>query len=129
MALDTGQKKTIIEGYKLHEKDTGSPEVQVALLTERIKKSHRTFQEVREGPQLQARLADACGRQKKTAQLPEREKCGQVPEAYRKTRPEKIRKHYERNIMEESITIEYAGRPLTISSGLARETGRRERSR
>ena len=37
MALDTTQKKTIIEGYKVHEKDTGSPEVQVALLTERIK--------------------------------------------------------------------------------------------
>ena len=37
MSLDTVQKKTIIEGYKLHDKDTGSPEVQVALLTERIK--------------------------------------------------------------------------------------------
>ena len=37
MALDTVHKKGIIEGYKLHEKDTGSPEVQVALLTERIK--------------------------------------------------------------------------------------------
>jgi small subunit ribosomal protein S15 len=37
MSLDPGQKKTVIEGYKLHEKDTGSPEVQVALLTERIK--------------------------------------------------------------------------------------------
>jgi len=37
MSLDTAQKRTIIEGYKLHEKDTGSPEVQVALLTERIK--------------------------------------------------------------------------------------------
>jgi len=35
--LDTVHKKGIIEGYKLHEKDTGSPEVQVALLTERIK--------------------------------------------------------------------------------------------
>lgn len=37
MALDSAQKKTIIEGYKVHEKDTGSPEVQVALLTERIR--------------------------------------------------------------------------------------------
>lgn len=37
MAFDTVLKKGIIEGYKLHEKDTGSPEVQVALLTERIK--------------------------------------------------------------------------------------------
>ena len=29
-------KKSIIEKYRLHEKDTGSPEVQTALLTERI---------------------------------------------------------------------------------------------
>lgn len=30
------QKSAIIEKYKTHEKDTGSPEVQVALLTSRI---------------------------------------------------------------------------------------------
>jgi small subunit ribosomal protein S15 len=37
MALKTTEKRTIIEGFKVHEKDTGSPEVQIALLTERIK--------------------------------------------------------------------------------------------
>jgi small subunit ribosomal protein S15 len=36
MALTTETKKGIIEGFKVHEKDTGSPEVQIALLTERI---------------------------------------------------------------------------------------------
>lgn len=30
------QKQKIIEAYKLHETDTGSPEVQIAILTERI---------------------------------------------------------------------------------------------
>jgi small subunit ribosomal protein S15 len=30
------QKQEIIEKYKTHDKDTGSPEVQIALLTERI---------------------------------------------------------------------------------------------
>ncbi len=30
------QKKEIIEKFKTHEKDTGSPDVQIALLTERI---------------------------------------------------------------------------------------------
>ncbi|HSG98637.1 MAG TPA: 30S ribosomal protein S15 [candidate division Zixibacteria bacterium] len=29
-------KQSVIEKYRLHEKDTGSPEVQTALLTERI---------------------------------------------------------------------------------------------
>ena len=30
------EKKEIIQSFRIHEKDTGSPEVQVALLTERI---------------------------------------------------------------------------------------------
>jgi len=30
------QKQTIIDDYKVHETDTGSPEVQIAILTERI---------------------------------------------------------------------------------------------
>ncbi|MGI6698032.1 MAG: 30S ribosomal protein S15 [Clostridiales bacterium] len=30
------EKQRIIEDYKLHETDTGSPEVQIAILTERI---------------------------------------------------------------------------------------------
>ncbi|MCC6749612.1 MAG: 30S ribosomal protein S15 [Deltaproteobacteria bacterium] len=36
MGLATELKKGVIEKYRAHEKDTGSPEVQVALLTERI---------------------------------------------------------------------------------------------
>ena len=36
MPLPTDRKKTVIEGYRLHGSDTGSPEVQIALLTERI---------------------------------------------------------------------------------------------
>ncbi len=36
MPLDKSQKAAIIAEYHIHEKDTGSPEVQVALLTERI---------------------------------------------------------------------------------------------
>jgi small subunit ribosomal protein S15 len=37
MALTPTQKKDIIDGFRIHEKDTGSPEVQIALITERIK--------------------------------------------------------------------------------------------
>jgi len=36
--LTPKEKKKIIEKYKLHNKDTGSPEVQIALLTEEIKR-------------------------------------------------------------------------------------------
>lgn len=36
MALNTDQKQGIIDRYRLHDADTGSPEVQVAILSERI---------------------------------------------------------------------------------------------
>ena len=36
MGLASAQKSPIIENYRLHRKDTGSPEVQIALLSERI---------------------------------------------------------------------------------------------
>ncbi len=36
MALDQDQKQGIMQKYARHEGDTGSPEVQIALLTERI---------------------------------------------------------------------------------------------
>jgi small subunit ribosomal protein S15 len=37
MPLQAEQKETLIKEYQTHEKDTGSPEVQIALLTERIR--------------------------------------------------------------------------------------------
>lgn len=37
MSLDTTQKKSILAEYGLHDSDTGSPEAQVALLSERIR--------------------------------------------------------------------------------------------
>ncbi len=36
MPLPKAEKTAIIESNRVHEKDTGSPEVQVAMLTERI---------------------------------------------------------------------------------------------
>ncbi len=36
MALDAVKKKEIISSFKIHDRDTGSPEVQIALLSERI---------------------------------------------------------------------------------------------
>ena len=36
MSLNTEQKSTIISGHRLHDTDTGSPEVQIAILSERI---------------------------------------------------------------------------------------------
>jgi small subunit ribosomal protein S15 len=36
MALNTARKQELITQFRIHESDTGSPEVQIALLTERI---------------------------------------------------------------------------------------------
>lgn len=36
MSISLQKKKEIIEAFKIHPTDTGSPEVQIALLTERI---------------------------------------------------------------------------------------------
>lgn len=36
MALSPDRKQEIIKSFQIHENDTGSPEVQIAILTERI---------------------------------------------------------------------------------------------
>ncbi len=55
MVMTPERKKTIIEDYKMHPSDTGSPEVQIALLSERIAyltdhfKSHKKDHHSRRG--------------------------------------------------------------------------------
>ena len=55
MALQQAQKEEIISSSRVHETDTGSPEVQIALLTERINgltshlRSHRQDHHSRRG--------------------------------------------------------------------------------
>lgn len=55
MALSKSEKDTIINEYHLHEGDTGSPEVQIAILTTRINqltehlKAHRHDEHSRRG--------------------------------------------------------------------------------
>jgi len=55
MVLAKDKKKDIIEGYKEHQKDTGSSRVQIALITERVNvlaehfKTHRKDHQSRRG--------------------------------------------------------------------------------
>ncbi len=37
MSLENEKKSSIVNDFRIHERDSGSPEVQIALLTERIK--------------------------------------------------------------------------------------------
>ena len=43
MALAVEEKKVLIDKFKLHETDTGSPEIQIALLTQRISHLNEHF--------------------------------------------------------------------------------------
>jgi small subunit ribosomal protein S15 len=45
MALASNEKKAVIETVKMHDKDTGSSSVQIALLTERINQLTEHFKE------------------------------------------------------------------------------------
>ena len=45
MALQTERKQEIVNSYKIHESDTGSPEVQIAILTTRINELRAHFNE------------------------------------------------------------------------------------
>lgn len=44
MALEKDEKQAIIDKHRTHETDTGSPEVQIAILTERINELSRHLQ-------------------------------------------------------------------------------------
>ena len=63
MALTKDRKTELIGSYKTHEEDTGSPEVQVAILSERISyltehfKAHAKDHHSRRG----GPLSDQCG--------------------------------------------------------------------
>ena len=43
VAISTDEKKEVITKFRAHEKDTGSPEVQIALMTGRISNLTRHF--------------------------------------------------------------------------------------
>ena len=54
--IKSEQKKSIIEKYRLHPTDTGSPEVQIAILTERINELTEHFEKSSERQSLPPRL-------------------------------------------------------------------------
>lgn len=45
MSISLNRKKELIESFKIHESDTGSPEVQVAILSEKIKNLTEHFKQ------------------------------------------------------------------------------------
>ena len=65
MALNQDQKLSIIDKYKLHDKDSGSAEVQIALLTERIRVLTGHFQTHKKDHSSRRGLLKLVGRRRK----------------------------------------------------------------
>ena len=65
MALTNDQKQHIIDKYKLHDKDSGSAEVQIALLTERIRMLTEHFQTHKKDHASRRGLLKLVGRRRK----------------------------------------------------------------
>lgn len=66
MALSPDQKTPLIEGFRINDKDTGSAEVQVALLTERINRLNEDhFRQHRKDHHSRLGLMKMVGRRKR----------------------------------------------------------------
>ena len=63
--MDRKTKSTIIEEYRLHEGDTGSAEVQIAILTARIKQLTRHLTENRHDFHTKRRLFQLVGQRRR----------------------------------------------------------------
>ena len=86
VVLSTEDKKNLIDRYKLHDSDTGSPEVQVGLLTERITYLTGASQGSQEGPSQSARAVDAGRPPSASAQLRQGQGRRPLPQHHRNPR-------------------------------------------
>ena len=68
MALTTLEKQNLIKQYQLHEGDTGSPEVQIAILTEEIKKLSEHLKEHKKDNHSRRGLLQKVGKRRRLLQ-------------------------------------------------------------
>jgi len=62
MPLAIEKKKTLIQQYRVHDGDTGSPEVQIALLTERVNSLTEHFKQHTKDHHSRRGLLSTCAR-------------------------------------------------------------------
>jgi len=80
MGLHTERKQEIIEEFQRKEGDTGSPEVQVALLTERIEQLQDHFQEHQNDHDSRRGLLKLVGKRRKLLDYLRRQDVGRYRE-------------------------------------------------
>ena len=71
--MEKEKKTEIIESYRTHEGDTGSPEVQIALLTERINGLTEHFKEHKKDHHSRRGLLKMVGRRKRLLEYVKRD--------------------------------------------------------
>ncbi len=65
MSITKERKRELIKDFKTHEYDTGSPEVQIAILTERIRNLSRHFEQHKHDFNSRIGLLKLVGRRRK----------------------------------------------------------------
>ena len=113
MALNTEQKQEIIDRYRVHDADTGSPEVQVAILSERI--SYLTDHFKVQGPPFASGIDQAGGSAPPPPELSERQRHRTLSGFDRATWPEKV--GGSTNNMAKIFSVEIGGRDLHFETG------------
>ena len=79
MPISAEKKTGLIEGFRIHPKDTGSPDVQIALLTERISYLNEHFRKYRKDHASRRGLLLMVGKRKRLLEYLRRSR----PEAYK----------------------------------------------
>ena len=78
--LATERKTEIIQEYRVHEKDVGSPEVQIALLTTRIRELDQHLREHKHDHHTRRGLLKLVGRRRRLLRYLSREDVGRYRE-------------------------------------------------
>ncbi len=84
MALTTESKGSIIDEYRIHPSDTGSPEVQIAILSERISYLTEHFKTHKKDHASRRGLLKLVGRRRRLLEYLKRHEVGRYKEVIKK---------------------------------------------
>ena len=84
MALTTESKGSIIDQYRIHPSDTGSPEVQIAILSERISYLTEHFKTHKKDHASRRGLLKLVGRRRRLLEYLKRHELGRYKEVIQK---------------------------------------------
>ena len=111
--LDSEKRKDVINNFQLHAVDTGSPEVQIALLSARIEYLTEHFKAHKKDHHSRRGLLKLVGKRRRLFGLSQKKGCGEVQERYSASGTKKIIKH---QVLEAERNFRYLSHPLRSRS-------------